>query len=81
MNEGIPGWKGPERPVDVVLVMHVLYYIPDRMAAVRQFYSWLRPGGTLLIFQSYKDNIFLKIGKCTRLILACFKMFVSLQQN
>ena len=77
MNEGIPGWKGPERPVDVVLLMNVLYYTPDRMAVVRQCYSWLKLGGSLLIFHGLYDNTFVRIGKITQLINQPVLSFLS----
>lgn len=36
------------KSVDVVLANHMLYHVPDRKAAVREFARVLRPGGRLL---------------------------------
>ena len=63
INEGLPGWTGPSEAVDIVLFCHSLYFIPDKMAAVRQCYSWLKPGGVIVVILSFEDNIFTRIGE------------------
>ena len=62
-NEGLPGWKGPREPVDIVLFSNVLYYVPDQQSALRQSYEWLKPGGSIIIVHSNDDNVFIQIGK------------------
>ena len=63
MNESFPGWMGPEDSVDIVWVSHVLYYIQDKIAAVKEFLRWLKPNGSLIIVHSYNDDLFSVIGK------------------
>jgi ubiquinone/menaquinone biosynthesis C-methylase UbiE len=39
----------PTAPYDLVTVRLVLMHLPDPVAALRQLYGWLRPGGALLV--------------------------------
>ena len=63
VNEGLPGWTGPTEPVDIVVVSHVLYHIPERQSTLRQCYDWLKPGGSIIVLQSYDDNVFVQMGE------------------
>lgn len=44
-----------EEPFDLVLALHLLYYVPDPGAAVDEALARLRPGGRLLIWQAPKE--------------------------
>ena len=49
-------YKGPDNPVDLIILGNVLMYVPDKEQEVTRCLQWLKPGGHLLI-----------IGrKCTR---------------
>ena len=63
VNEGLQGWKGPTELVDVIMLNHVLYFVPDYVSALRQCYEWLKPGGSIIILQGYDDNIFIQMGE------------------
>ena len=63
VNESLPGWTGPTEPVDVVMLNQVIHYIPEYVSALRQCYEWLKPGGSIIISQSYDDNIFVQMGE------------------
>ena len=63
MSEPIGVWEGPAEPVDLVLAIQVLYYFPDKVTALKQLYSWLRPGGVLIIGHSYDHSIYAGVGK------------------
>ena len=54
-------WPGPEQPVDVVTLFHMLYYV--RGAQRPEFYrkcfrDWLKPGGIALIVIDNDDSQF-----------------------
>ena len=63
LNEGLPKWRGPPEAVDVVLLSHVLIYIPDKLPVLRRCNDWLKPGGTMVVLQGHKDTIFSHICK------------------
>lgn len=46
-----------DRVADVTLAMHMLYHVPDRRAAVREFRRITRPGGQLLVMLNGADHL------------------------
>ena len=62
MNAAVPSWQGPEQTVDVVLVVQVLYWVLDPVYTLKQMYSWLKPGGSLIILHDCENFIFSNIG-------------------
>ena len=61
MNDVVQSWSGPNKPVDMVMAAHVLYYMSHPEEIVKQMLQWLRPGGLLIIMQ-VGENITSKIG-------------------
>ena len=47
----------PDRAVDVVLAPHMLYHVPDRLAAVRELRRVTRDGGTVLVVLNGVDHL------------------------
>ena len=62
MNDSVEGWKGPEKPVDLILASHVFYYIKDKVAAARKLYTWIKPGGSIIITLANDRGVYSKIG-------------------
>ena len=62
MNDSVEGWKGPEKPVDLILASHVFYYIEDKVAAAKKLYTWLKPGGSIIITLGHEYGAYNKIG-------------------
>ena len=46
-----------DRAADVTLAPHMLYHVPDRMAAAREFRRITRPGGRLLVVLNGADHL------------------------
>ena len=44
-RSGLP----PEGSVDLVLALHMIYFLPDLEASLRRMYRFLRPGGAMVI--------------------------------
>ena len=49
MNESVEEWKGPEKPVDLILASHVFYHVTNKLAAAKKLCTWIKPGGSLII--------------------------------
>ena len=47
--EGAEEWKGPERQVDVILLLHVIYHVGNIGGFLSHCKSWLNPNGLLVI--------------------------------
>ena len=45
----VESYKGPDSPVDFILLGNVLMYVPDKEHEVSRCLQWLKPGGHLLI--------------------------------
>ena len=39
VNESVEKWKGPEKPVDLILASHVFYHVADKLAAVKKLFT------------------------------------------
>ena len=66
-NTIFESYKGPDSPVDLIILGNVLMYVCDKDQEVTRCLQWLKPGGHLLI-----------IGrKCTRadLLLSIFLFY------
>ena len=67
MNDSVEGWKGPEKPVDLILASHVFYHVEDKAAAARKLYTWLKPGGSIIIILDDDYGAYSKIGNTSAL--------------
>ena len=47
--EGAEEWRGPERPVDVILLLNVMYHVRNIKGFLSRCKSWLNPKGLLFI--------------------------------
>ena len=49
--ESAQDWKGPERPVDIILMFHTIFYAQDNQLALlkRALRGWLKPGGVAFL--------------------------------
>ena len=45
----LESYKGPDSPVDLIILGNVLLYVPDKEHEVSRCVEWLKPGGHLLI--------------------------------
>ena len=61
MNDVVQSWSGPDKPVDMVMAAHVLFYMSHPEKIVKKMLQWLRPGGLLIIIH-IGDNITAKLG-------------------
>ena len=66
MNDKVPEWIGPKDPVDIVLVSHVLYFVKEPIDCIKQFYKWLKPGGSIIFVHAYLFDLFIQVGKYQR---------------
>lgn len=58
-------YPGPDCPVDVVCMMHLLYYFGnERCSVIQKAMGWLKPRGRLVIRVVNEDNILQKLGTC-----------------
>ena len=57
------GYGGPGEDVDVILLLHMLYYVPDSVGFLRSCLSWLAPGGCVIITILQSPAIHVEIKK------------------
>lgn len=59
IHESVQNWKSSSKPVDVVLMLHILYYFtPAERATLyrRCFEQWLKPDGVAVILMIWKKG-------------------------
>ncbi|XP_064603643.1 uncharacterized protein LOC135469052 [Liolophura sinensis] len=82
VNSTVGEYPGPDGPVDVVFMMHLLYYFGDeRCSVIQKAMDWLKPRGRLVIGVVNKGNILQKlanVGK-TNLVSWVEKIATNLQ--
>jgi 2-polyprenyl-3-methyl-5-hydroxy-6-metoxy-1,4-benzoquinol methylase len=57
----VESWSGPDELMDVILLVEVLYHIPDPKILFARCRQWLSPGGVMIIGHGGED-IFFKVG-------------------
>ena len=63
-NDYVQQYTGPPKPVDFILVGHVMNYVVDEfIPTVDKMLSWLSPGGCLVLSHINPSNFFLEIGR------------------